>query len=167
MTLPQLDTASFDAQLPLAIRQADAQETARALLETRLALAILAAPGDAGDGSAQLQRLEAKLDLSLELALRARTQQAGALCSCRIGLDSLAWQQDSPLPPGSQWLLSLQTGLDSALTLHLPITIRLCEQHADGWLLRADWAGGLAEAVQQNWERWVFRGHRQQVGKRR
>ncbi|WP_174873790.1 PilZ domain-containing protein [Vogesella oryzae] len=167
MNLPQLDTASFDAQLPLAIRQADTLETARALLETRLALAILAAPSDSGEGSVQLQRLEAKLDLSLELALRARAPLAGQPCLCRIGLDSIAWQQDRPLAEASQWLLSLQTGLDSALTLHLPVTIRHCEQQASGWLLRADWRGALPEAVQQNWERWVFRGHRQQVGKRR
>lgn len=166
MNLPQLDTASFDAQLPLLLHHADAQETARALLETRLALAILAAPGDAGDGNAQLQRLEAKLDLSLELALRARPAPALTLRDCRIGLESLAWWQDNALPSGSQWLLSLQTGLDSAMTLHLPVRIRQCSAQGNGFVLTADWAA-VPEAVQQGWERWVFRCHRQQVGKRR
>ncbi|MFC3626919.1 PilZ domain-containing protein [Vogesella amnigena] len=166
MNLPQLDTASFDAQLPIALHQCDAQETARALLETRLALAILATPADSADNSPQLQRLEAKLDLSLELALRAHPPQGLRLCNCRIGLESLAWHQQDALPAGSQWLLSLQPGLDSALSLHLPVVIRSCQPQDAGHVLLAQWPA-LGEAMQQNWERWVFRGHRQQVGKRR
>jgi len=166
VNLPQLDTASFDAQLCITLRQCDAQETARALLETRLALAILAAPADAADSSPQLQRLEAKLDLSLELALRARPGPQLQPCACRIGLEALAWQQQDALPAGSHWLLSLQPGLDSAMSLHLPVIIRSCQAQAGSHVLQAQWHA-LPDAVQQNWERWVFRGHRQQVGKRR
>ena len=98
--------------------------------------------------------------------MRARPGPQLQPCACRIGLEALAWQQQDALPAGSHWLLSLQPGLDSAMSLHLPVIIRSCQAQAGSHVLQAQWHA-LPDAVQQNWERWVFRGHRQQVGKRR
>jgi hypothetical protein len=161
-----LDTVSFDAELPLAYQpQADAQAIAQALLGTRLALSILASPADSTEQAGTLQRLEAKLDLALELALQQRYPQAGALTPCRIGLESLCWLHPAPLAVGSSGIVSLQPRTPSALTLQLPLTIQHCQAAGDGYTIQASWASQLGDA-QADWERWVFRRHRQAIGRR-
>jgi len=164
--LPQLDTVSFDAELPLAYQpQADTHAIAQALLGTRLALTVLASPADSPEQAGTLQRLEAKLDLALELALQQRYAQAGALTPCRIGLESLCWLHPAPLAVGSSGIVSLQPRAPSALTLQLPLTIHQCQTAGHGYAVQASWAGCLADA-QADWERWVFRRHRQAIGRR-
>ncbi len=162
-TLPPLDTVCFDTLLPLSY-QPQAENDAQALLTTRLALAMLASPGDGSDASPAQQRLEAKLDLALELALQQHDPQHPAPVPCRIGLESLAWQHALPLENGSQGMLSLQVQAPSALTLHLPLTIRQCLPLAGGFAIVGDWGNALGEA-QAAWERWVFRRHRQYIGR--
>ncbi|WP_147693423.1 hypothetical protein [Vogesella mureinivorans] len=161
-----LDTVSFDAELPLAYQpQADAHAIAQALLTTRLALTVLASPADSTEQASTLQRLEAKLDLALELALQQRYPQAGALTPCRIGLESLCWLHPAPLDVGSSGMVLLQPSTPSALTLQLPLTIRQCQAAGHGYAIQASWAGSLGDA-QADWERWVFRRHRQAIGRR-
>lgn len=163
-TLPPLDTVSFDCHLPLDY-QPQAGDAAQALLTTRLALAILAGQGDNSDAGPAQQRLEAKLDLALELALQQRYPQPPAAVACRVGLEAIAWHHPSALPLGSQGLLSLQVQAPSALTLHLPLTIRHCAPQAGGFAIVASWGPALADA-QAAWERWVFRRHRQSIGRK-
>jgi hypothetical protein len=43
-----------------------------------------------------LVRLEAKLDLALEIALLSHHPERPALTPCRLGLDSIAWLSDHP-----------------------------------------------------------------------
>lgn len=166
LLLLPLDTVSFDAELPLAYQpQADAQAMAQALLGTRLALSILASTADSSEQAGTLQRLEAKLDLALELALQQRYPQAGAPTPCRIGLESLCWLHPAPLDIGSSGIISLQPRMPSALTLQLPITVLQCQPAGQGYAVRASWGTQLAE-TQADWERWVFRRHRQAIGRK-
>lgn len=163
--LPSLDTVSFDCHLPLDYQpQGDAHAHAQALLTTRLALAILAGQGDVADSAPAQQRLEARLDLMLELALQQRYPLLARHAACRIGLEAVAWYHHTALPPGSQGLLSLQVQSPSALTLQLPLTIRHCQPQADGFAIVAGWGPALGDA-QAAWERWVFRRHRQSIGR--
>ena len=163
--LPALDTASFDAVLPLAYQpDASAAACAQALLGTRLALTILASPADNTEQAATLQRLEAKLDLALELALQQRYPQAGQPTACRIGLEALAWLHPVALAAGSSGILSLQPRAPSALTLQLPVSIHHCQPAAGQYVIVAH-CGGLPADTQADWERWVFRRHRQGIGR--
>ena len=165
LTLPPLDTVSFDSHLPLDYQpQVSADAQARALLTTRLALAILAGQGEQADAGSALQRLEAKLDLALELALQQHYPPLARHQPCRIGLEALVWQQPQALAVGSQGVLSLQVQAPSALTLQLPLTIQHCQPQPDGFAITASWGMALGDA-QAAWERWVFRQHRQQIGR--
>lgn len=163
-TLPSLDTVSFDCHLPLDY-QPQPGHAPQALLTTRLALAILAGQADPADAAPGLQRLEAKLDLALELALQQHYPQHAPAVACRLGLEAIAWHHPQALAVGSQGQLSLQVQAPSALTLHLPLTIRHCLPQADGFAIVGDWGAALGEA-QAAWERWVFRRHRQSIGRK-
>lgn len=166
LLLLPLDTVSFDAELPLAYQpQADAAAIAQALLGTRLALSILARPADSGEQAASLQRLEAKLDLALELALQQRYPQAGQPTPCRVGLESLCWLHPAPLDIGSSGIISLQPRMPSALTVQLPLVILQCQPAGHGYAIVASWGEHLGDA-QADWERWVFRRHRQAIGRK-
>jgi hypothetical protein len=160
-TLPPLDTVSFDAELPLISRPLDALP-ARLDRETRLALRLLAAPTETRDNSDPLLlRVEAKLDLALELGLLARHHERPTLCASRVGLEALAWHAPTVLTIGERLLLSLFPNLDSALVLNLPIEVRhSLDDGQGGSVVSARLVAPFDEGSRECWERWVFRRHR-------
>ncbi|NDV13904.1 PilZ domain-containing protein [Crenobacter caeni] len=159
--LPTLDTVSFDDALPLSLhtRGEYGPKLAR---ETRLALRVIsAAPAGSDGGDAQLLRLEAKLDLALELALFGRHPETPACRACRLGLTEIVWLQDEAASIGDA-LLRLSPNPDSALTLFLPVSVRATPQ--DGrTLVRTQLAHTFDEATRDAWEKWVFRRHREAI----
>ncbi|TCP15516.1 atypical PilZ domain-containing cyclic di-GMP receptor [Crenobacter luteus] len=156
--LPDLDTACFDATLPLAV--APLPGTATLGRETRLALRVLAAPAPREEDEAGAARLEAKLDLALEVALMARRPHVPGVRDCRIGLDALAWHEDDAHrhAAGDTLLVTLFPHPDSALALELPVRVEQPAEGGRGCLARL--LPVFDEAGRQMWERWVFRRHR-------
>lgn len=163
--LPDLSTASFDAQLPFAARVAVPPVcTPGQLRETRLALKVLAAPVDSIDNADPLLlRLEAKLDLALEVSLLVRTPERPALTHCRLGLEAIAWHASEPYPEGETLHLTLFPHADSALVLFLVATVKRCQAEAGGWHVIVDILQGFNEHTQRLWEKWVFRRHRRAI----
>ncbi|MCW3481476.1 hypothetical protein OL229_18215 [Neisseriaceae bacterium JH1-16] len=159
--LPSLDTVSFDADLPLLSRPLDLLP-ARLDRETRLALRLLAAPTETRDNSDPLLlRVEAKLDLALELGLLARHHERPEHCASRVGLEALAWHASRTYPEGARLLLSLFPNPDSALALSLPIEVtRSQEDGQGGSVVSARLIAPFDEDSRASWERWVFRRHR-------
>ncbi|MXR35615.1 PilZ domain-containing protein [Craterilacuibacter sinensis] len=165
--LPELDTVSFDADLPLGLRPAQ-DYSSKLARETRLALRVLAAPTGTPDGADPLlQRLEAKLDLALEVALLSRYPESAPLHACRLGLNSLAWHSSQDQSPGETLLLELSPHADSALTLFLPATVLASQrQGPQAYAITASIEDALSENTRPLWEKWIFRRHREQICRR-
>lgn len=164
--LPALETASFDADLPFsATPLPQGGCTPQQMRETRLALKVLAAPVDSVDNvDPLLQRLEAKLDLALEVSLLARYPERPALTPCRVGLDAIGWHAEHALQPGARLLLVLFPHPDSALVLYLAAQVTQCHSSpAGGYQIKAEMAAELSEYTLQLWEKWVFRRHRRAI----
>lgn len=165
-SLPALDSASFDAHLPFAVEPLpDGQCPSRLERQTRLALQVMAAPTETPeDANPLLQRLEAKIDLALEMALLSQHPERPPLTHCRLGLNAIAWQSQEPYPVGSCVQVSLCPNPDSALLLYLAARIQSCKQNgAGGYQLSASLDGSLDDATHRLWERWVFRRHRRAI----
>nr|WP_283773087.1 PilZ domain-containing protein [Craterilacuibacter sp. RT1T] len=162
-----MDTVSFDAELPLALAP-HSHYNAKLARETRLALRILAAPTEQrSDADPQLQRLEAKLDLALEVALLSRHPDSAPLHPCRLGLNSLAWHSEQDQSPGANLLLQLSPHADSALTLFLPATVLACQSEGpQGYTITASIEDALSDNTRPLWEKWIFRRHREQISRR-
>ncbi|MGL6070320.1 PilZ domain-containing protein [Craterilacuibacter sp.] len=167
MSLPELDTVSFDAELPLSLRPFD-DYNAKLARETRLGLRILAAPTENREGSdPQMQRLEAKLDLALEVALFSRHPDSPPLHPCRLGLGRIAWQSACEQQTDSPVLLTLSPHADSALTLFLPAHISSNQISArQNYIYIASIDAALDENTRHLWEKWIFRRHREQIRQR-
>lgn len=162
--LPVLDSASFDAELPLASRKISLQP---ALQQTaRLALKVLAAPEPREDDSDASIRLEAKLNLMLETVLRAATPYQPLARRCRIGLDALAWEDVEAYAPGEHIELTLFPLHDSALSLPLPLTIVQADVSSGQFLYLGRLKPVLDDDERGQWEKWVFRCHRRALQKR-
>lgn len=168
--LPTLATASFDADLPLSCqRLADTAYQGRLDRETRLALQLLASPGEVpDDADPLLLRLEAKIDLTLELVLASRYPVRPAITPCRLGLDAIAWHSEHAYPVGEPVLLTLYPNSDSALILRLAGSIDACDPSPDqpGYLLQADIRPSFDKTSHLQWEKWVFRRHRRAIQER-
>jgi hypothetical protein len=162
--LPALDTAYFDAVLPLMSRAV----ISGAILpqETRLALKVLAAPEPHDDDADAMTRIEAKLDLALEIALKVHHPQRPLARTCRIGLTALAWEDIESYQPGDEIELLLFPNSDSALALTLPITIVQADTLPTGALYLGEFKSAFDEPTRLMWEKWVFRCHRRSLQKR-
>lgn len=163
--LPALETASFDAELPFCARPApEGVCTPQQVRETRLALRVLAAPVDSVENTDPLlQRLEAKLDLALEVSLLSRYPQRPPLCHCRIGLEEIGWHADQAYAAGDALRLELFPHPDSALVLYLAARVKTCRPEGSGFALIADIQPAFNEFMLQLWEKWVFRRHRRAI----
>ncbi|MDN0081476.1 hypothetical protein QU487_01720 [Crenobacter sp. SG2305] len=161
VTLPPLDTVSFDAELPLQSRPLDALP-ARLDRETRLALRLLAAPTETRENSDPLLlRVEAKLDLALELGLLARHQGHPSQRASRVGLEALAWHAPTSITVGERLLLTLFPNVDSALALLLPVVVEYSQGDGEGGsVVKARLIAPFDDGSRESWERWVFRRHR-------
>jgi hypothetical protein len=166
MPLPTLETACFDADLPFrASPLPEGHCTPQQLRETRLALKVLAAPVDSVENTDPLlQRLEAKLDLALEMGLLSRYPERPPITACRLGLEAIGWHADQAIPPGTPVQLTLFPHPDSALVLYLAAHVSECvEIPAGGVQLTAKIGAGLNEYTLPLWEKWVFRRHRRAI----
>jgi len=125
----------------------------------------LAAPVDSGENTDPLLlRLEAKLDLALEMGLLLRYPERPPLTTCRLGLEAVGWHADQPLAIGSSVMLLLFPHPDSALVLYLAACISECVANpAGGVQLTARLSSGLDEYTLSLWEKWVFRRHRRAI----
>ncbi|QND83841.1 Uncharacterized protein ChrSV_1614 [Chromobacterium vaccinii] len=163
--LLELDTVSFDADLPFLAQPLEGDYPPRLQRETRLALRVLAAPGETPDDTNPvLMRLEAKLDLALEVSLLERHPDRPSCTPCRLGLNAVAWLDTQPWTPGQPLLLSLYPNPDSALSLCLHG--RVLESRPHGGTLRllsADIHGSFDLDTHLMWEKWVFRRHRRAI----
>lgn len=130
-----------------------------------------AAPEDSEHGpqDAALQRMEAKIDLALELLgrmLAAEQPQSAPRPArwSRLGAQVLA---SSERTPGSRHLLSLQLPTGLNLPLRLPVEVLASEPREDGqialWLAFSPVSAGLEAAL----ERFLFRQHRRQIAAHR
>jgi hypothetical protein len=165
MPLPNLDTANFDAELPFdASPLSGGACTPQQMRETRLALRVLAAPVDSAENTDPLlQRLEAKLDLALEVSLLTRYPDRLPLTRCRIGMEAIGWCASAPLNPGTPLLLTLFPNPDSALVLYLATSVQLCQPSDSGFQLTVDIRSAFSEYTLRLWEKWVFRRHRRAI----
>ncbi|MBV8046384.1 MAG: hypothetical protein JO171_04500 [Paludibacterium sp.] len=163
--LPTLATASFDAELPFAaIPLPESGCTPQQVRETRLALKVLAAPVDSVENTDPLlQRLEAKLDLALEVSLLSRYPQRPALMDCRVGLDAVGWLSPHPFTLGERLRLEMFPHADSALILYLAVTVSGSVPVAGGHQITVDIRPTFDEFTLHLWEKWVFRRHRRGI----
>lgn len=116
-----------------------------------------------GEADSQPDRLEAKLDLALNLL--ARSLGGGGVAPMRritlnAGGFTLLAGQDFRVD--EQLLLRIQ--LSPALPLPLLMPARVGASGADS--LRAEWIE-LPDALRETWTQWLFRRHRRQVHARR
>lgn len=118
---------------------------------------------------AALLRMEAKIDLALELLGRmlAAEQPHSAPSPARwsrLGAQVLAASERAP---GSRHLLSLQLPTGLNLPLRLPVEVLACEAREAGqyalWLAFTPASAGLEAAL----ERFLFRQHRRQIAAHR
>lgn len=161
--LPPLATVSADLSLPLAWSDIHSDsDWLQAQHEATLLLHAMAV-ADAGDSnSPQLQRLEAKLDLLLNYALNNRFPAPAEKTGCRIGLESIAWQASQALPVGQRGQLQLH--LNSPLpVLRLPVTVSSAITVGQQIICSAQLCTWQDDIALQNWEKWVFQQHRQQI----
>lgn len=171
------DTLSCDLTLPAAFDAgATVQRPGSAeMLLRSVALVEDSRGADDGEerfeGSAQLQRLEARLDLALVLLGRLLQQSTAPLPTCKLKWSRLGLRLDSPhgsgAAPGSAGVIRLQPADWLPDHIELPVQV-IAEQQSDGvnqlWLRLHPASDALVAAV----ERHLFRLHRRQIaGSRR
>jgi len=164
--LPPLDSASFDAMLPLSVHLLSEEQCSPARQrETRLALRVLAAPSETPEEpDPMLVRLEAKLDLALEISLLGHHPDRPPLTRCRLGLDSIAWLSDHPWRVGDTVQIALSPNPDSALMLFMAARIEAqCPTPDEAYAITARLQLPADEQTGPLWERWVFRRHRRAI----
>jgi hypothetical protein len=117
---------------------------------------------------AELQRLEGKLDLVLELlAELVRERRPGAApLPVRFSAEGLCWRTEAPLPPGT--LLVTEWLMQPAWPVALRMQVRVIGQEpvADGFLTGAR-LEGLSDSVGDWLDKLVFRRHRRTVAQSR
>ncbi|WP_230370485.1 hypothetical protein [Paludibacterium denitrificans] len=140
-SLPALDSASFDAHLPFAVEPLpDGQCPSRLERQTRLALQVMAAPTETPeDANPLLQRLEAKIDLALEMALLSQHPERPPLTHCRLGLNAIALAKPGAV---SGWQLCAGFALPQSGFGAVAVSGR---PHPE---LQAEWRGRLSAQCQ-------------------
>ncbi len=166
------DTLGCDVTLPVlfAAGKAVTRPGSAEMLLRSVALVEDSRSSDDGDersdGSAQLQRLEARMDLALVLLGRLLQQSSPGLPQrtlrwSRHGL-RLDLEQATGLSPGVQGVVQLQPADWLPDHIELPATLLAEQPHADGsqvWLRFTGLSDNLNAAV----ERHLFRLHRRQI----
>lgn len=111
------------------------------------------------DDAPQLQRLEAKLDLGLQLLAQLLGNQTALppTQSLLLSAQALAWRDPNP-PPADD--LHLELFIDARIPQPLQLKGRLDRQDGDYWIVRFC---AVPDAVQDGLDRAVFRWHRRQV----
>ena len=166
---PDLGSVSVTLTLPLQmaawVSHDSAQQASRDFANLTLlnGLAALDKPGgdlhaDSPD-SPQLQRLEAKIDLGLQMLgqLLNANSPLPAQQDILFSAQAIAWRSTTP-PPAAE--LQLQLFIDSRIPQPLQLKARLDGQQGDYWVARFV---DVPEALQDGLDRAVFRWHRRQV----
>ena len=109
--------------------------------------------------SPQLQRLEAKIDLGLQILGQLLNANAPlpAQHDVLLSAQALAWRSSTP-PPATE--LQLQLFIDNRIPQPLQLKARRDGQQGDYWVARFV---EVSEALQDALDRAVFRWHRRQV----
>lgn len=166
---PDLGSVSVTLTLPLqmaawashdAARQASRDFANLTLLNGLAALDKPAADLHADNSdSPQLQRLEAKIDLGLQMLGQLLNANAPlpAQHDVLLSAQALAWRSSTP-PPATE--LQLQLFIDSRIPQPLQLKARLDGQQGEYWVARFV---DVSEALQDALDRAVFRWHRRQV----
>lgn len=142
----------------------EAEETLRALLF----LDSVAPEGtDDEAGGPEIQRLELKLNLVLDLVaqlihLQSPMPPARTVC---ISAQTLIWTTDEAAPQG-EGVVEIYLAPRHPRSLKLPARIREVSGPANNLRVIADWVG-LAQAVVQSLEKIIFRQHRRAIALRR
>lgn len=167
--LPDLGSVSVTLTLPLTMAawaSADAlQQPARDFANLTLLNGLAALDKPSGDLHAdnpdgtQLQRLEAKIDLGLQMLgqLLNTNSPLPAAQDVLLSAQALAWRTATP-PTATELLLQLF--IDSRVPQPLQLKARLDGQQDDYWVARFV---EVPEALQDGLDRAVFRWHRRQV----
>lgn len=166
---PDLGSVSVTLTLPLhlaAWASADAaQQPERDFANLTLLNGLAALDKQAGDlhadnpDSPQLQRLEAKIDLGLQMLgqLLKTNSPLPAPQDILFSAQAIAWRSTTP-PPATD--LHLQLFIDSRIPQPLQLKGRQDGQQGDYWVARFV---DVPEALQDGLDRAVFRWHRRQV----
>jgi hypothetical protein len=115
-----------------------------------------------GTDHRRMERLEAKLDLTLYLL--ARTLEPGPMpesCLVRLSSSGIAWFDHTPPAQGSRVLLEMHPSVTLPLSLKL---IGMIVPGEEGWV-RAQFTG-VGEAVFEALHQFIFRRHRQAIRSR-
>lgn len=152
--LPPLNSASFDAHLPLQLTAAR-PITPEELGRNRVLLRLLAAE-EAPLADPALARLEAKLDACL--LLLPHTSPALPEHTCRVGLSQIAIQGKGTFAPDQAATLTLKPHWRYPLSLVLPVTL---SPVPDGVV--AQFERAFDHEDEARWSRFVFHCHRRQL----
>lgn len=111
-----------------------------------------------------MERLEAKLDLSLSLMMQLVRQQAGLPLPCPVTLraKSVEWIDENPPESGQLLLISLHISPKLPQALALPAAVAAVEAAGKGFRVRADFTR-LNEEMVEWLERTLFRFHRRGI----
>jgi hypothetical protein len=110
----------------------------------------------------RLERVEAKLDLTLYLLARTLEPAAPpALMDVKLSPEEIRWQETRPPAEGTPLLLQLRPSPTLPLSLRLP-AMAMAPDDAQGGMARASFLG-LAEPVADALHQFIFRRHRQAI----
>lgn len=156
-----------ELEIPFVWQRSDPTACAEAQFANSSLLAILDKhedhPGHDNTGSdTHLQRIEAKLDLILQLLARpGSVKPLSQRQLLRLAPQRISWRSSESIPVGT--VLQLQLELDSRFPQPLVFCAKVVGREAEGWLSAEL---NLVDAVvAEAWEHWLFRLHRRHIAK--
>lgn len=163
--LPELSTASFSTTLPIYHEPIPSGICPPMLQrETELALKIITSADAADEVDQRLTRLEAKLDLILDISLRGYHPQTLNLSPCRVGLEAFAWRSKQACQPEETVLVRFSPSTTEAFQLTIAGRVLNCKAIADEWYdTVVDISTAFNTTSRSLWERWVFQCHRREI----
>jgi len=125
---------------------------------------------EAGERSAELVRIEAKLDLLFDLVsqlLSGRADSAEA-CPVKLWMTGVSWTTRSETPPdtGDSLWLSLFLDPDIPQPLRLPVRVTGLQREVAGCRVEVA-IEPLEEPLDDLWGRFIFRQHRRMIARRK
>lgn len=161
MSFPELNTVFFDQNFYLT-RSPMIESFNQRLIENQYLLALLTCSKQDVHDSPILERIEAKLNLSLYLQLKNLIPNELKLLSCRLGLETLFFIEthDNGFDHDAHFI---QIQIDPFWQMPLSFEVKLFEKTPEYKIWRADTKDNLNELSQEYWEKWVFSKHREWI----
>lgn len=156
-----------EMEVPFIWQRSEPSACAAAQFTNSSLLSILATQDDhtshdTKTGDTHLQRIEAKLDLILQLLARSESiKPITKRQLLRLAPQQISWQCATSLPVGCH--VQLQLELDSRYPQPMVICGNVISTDTDGWLNVE--ISMNDPAVAEAWEHWLFRLHRRQIAK--